>query len=102
MRHVTQVRRSQRPITDIVHKVIFMRNATNPSYILVFSPVLPSRALLLPIWTAVQSQSTQPLSDPLKLLTRDSTPHQEQVLAVGRGFDWLHIPNKALIVGPYR
>jgi hypothetical protein len=27
---------------------------------------------------------------------------QEQVLAVGRGFDWLHIPNKALIVGPYR
>ena len=27
---------------------------------------------------------------------------QEQVLAVGRGFDWLHLPNKALIVGPYR
>ena len=27
--------------------------------------------------------------------------HQEQVLAIGRGFDWLHLPNKALIVGPY-
>ncbi len=27
--------------------------------------------------------------------------HKEQVLAVGRGFDWLHLPNKALIVGPY-
>jgi len=27
--------------------------------------------------------------------------HQEQVLAVGRGFDWLHLPNKALIIGPY-
>ena len=30
------------------------------------------------------------------------TQTQEQILAVGRGFDWLHIPNKALIVGPYR
>lgn len=27
--------------------------------------------------------------------------HKEQILAVGRGFDWLHLPNKALIVGPY-
>ncbi len=27
--------------------------------------------------------------------------HQEDVLAVGRGFDWLFQPNKALIVGPY-
>jgi hypothetical protein len=27
--------------------------------------------------------------------------HKEQVLAFGRGFDWLHWPNKALIVGPY-
>ncbi len=27
--------------------------------------------------------------------------HTEQVLAFGRGFDWLHEPNKALIVGPY-
>jgi len=27
--------------------------------------------------------------------------HREWVLAVGRGFDWLHEPNTALIVGPY-
>lgn len=29
------------------------------------------------------------------------TEHMEQVLVVGRGMDWLHLPNKALIVGPY-
>lgn len=45
LRHIAQVRKTKRPITEIVHK--------------------------------------------------------EQVLAVGRGFDWLHLPNKALIVGPY-
>ena len=27
--------------------------------------------------------------------------HREQILAIGRGFDWLHMPNKALIVGPF-
>lgn len=27
--------------------------------------------------------------------------HREQIIAVGRGFDWLHLPNRALIVGPY-
>lgn len=27
--------------------------------------------------------------------------HKEQVLVIGRGVDWLHLPNKALIVGPY-
>ena len=27
--------------------------------------------------------------------------HGERVIAVGRGFDWLHIPNTALIIGPY-
>lgn len=27
--------------------------------------------------------------------------HREQVIAVGRGFDWLHMPNTALIIGPY-
>ncbi len=27
--------------------------------------------------------------------------HREQVIAVGRGFDWLHTPNFALIIGPY-
>ncbi len=27
--------------------------------------------------------------------------HKEQVLGIGRGFDWLHLHNKALLVGPY-
>lgn len=27
--------------------------------------------------------------------------HKEQVIAVGRGFDWLHFHNKALIIGPF-
>lgn len=27
--------------------------------------------------------------------------HREQIIAVGRGFDWLHLPNRALIIGPY-
>jgi hypothetical protein len=27
--------------------------------------------------------------------------HGENIIAVGRGFGWLHVPNKALIIGPY-
>ena len=27
--------------------------------------------------------------------------HREQIIGVGRGFDWLHMPNTALIIGPY-
>lgn len=27
--------------------------------------------------------------------------HKESVICYGRGFDWLHTPNKALIIGPY-
>lgn len=27
--------------------------------------------------------------------------HREWMICVGRGFDWLHIPNQALIIGPY-
>lgn len=27
--------------------------------------------------------------------------HREWVLCLGRGFDWLHMPNQALIIGPY-
>ncbi|MBI3633380.1 MAG: hypothetical protein HY226_03760 [Candidatus Vogelbacteria bacterium] len=27
--------------------------------------------------------------------------HREQVLGLGRGFSWLHLPNKALLIGPY-
>lgn len=27
--------------------------------------------------------------------------HMEQILGVGRGFDWLHLHNKALLIGPF-
>lgn len=27
--------------------------------------------------------------------------HKEQILGVGRGFDWLHLHNKALLIGPF-
>ena len=27
--------------------------------------------------------------------------HREQILGLGRGFSWLHLPNKALLIGPY-
>jgi len=28
--------------------------------------------------------------------------HGEDIICVGRGFDWLHLPNRALIIGPYK
>lgn len=37
-------------------------------------------------------ESNRPLAD---------SEHRERVLAIGRGFDWLHEPNLALIMGPY-
>lgn len=27
--------------------------------------------------------------------------HMENIIGVGRGFSWLHLPNKALLIGPY-
>lgn len=42
----------------------------------------------------------------IKELRREKRPivdleHKEQIIAVGRGFDWLHLPNRALVIGPY-
>ena len=31
----------------------------------------------------------------------EHTEHHEWMIGVGRGFDWLHMPNLALIIGPY-
>lgn len=31
----------------------------------------------------------------------EETVHAEQILAIGRGFDWMHWLNRALIIGPY-
>lgn len=38
----------------------------------------------------------------LRKLTRDiDIEHREWMICIGRGFDFLHIPNLALIIGPY-
>ncbi len=34
-------------------------------------------------------------------LESEHVEHHEWMLGVGRGFDWLHMPNLALIIGPY-
>ncbi|MFA6253416.1 MAG: hypothetical protein WCV69_04085 [Patescibacteria group bacterium] len=31
----------------------------------------------------------------------EQTMHGEQIIAIGRGFDWLHWQNRALIIGPF-
>lgn len=33
--------------------------------------------------------------------TPEEADHREWVIGIGRGFDWLHLPNTALIVGPF-
>lgn len=33
--------------------------------------------------------------------TVEETVHAEQILAIGRGFDWMHWLNRALIIGPF-
>jgi hypothetical protein len=38
----------------------------------------------------------------IRRLTRTlDIEHREWMICVGRGFDWLHLPNLALIIGPY-
>jgi hypothetical protein len=40
-----------------------------------------------------------------EIIAQDRHPmdldHRESVICFGRGFDWLHVPNKALIIGPF-
>ncbi len=53
---------------------------------------------LLPLVTGNQShvEETRKIGrEPIEL------DHAERVIGVGRGFDWLHMPNTALIIGPY-
>jgi hypothetical protein len=71
------------------------------------SPKRNTRCTSLALAQFTFDLSLSPQAPPLQLLHAWSLSMmrallQEQVLAVGRGFDWLHLPNKALIVGPYR
>lgn len=63
-------------------------------------PALQSRVAedLLPL--ALGNQAYVRKKRALRLPVVD-LQHKEQIIAVGRGFDWLHLPNRALIIGPY-
>jgi hypothetical protein len=53
---------------------------------------------LLPLVTGNQVHVRETRKNARKPIELD---HAERVIAVGRGFDWLHLPNTALIIGPY-
>lgn len=61
----------------------------------------PMRADLIPLlkgnWTHVQTVRAQTAQREREL----AIEHREWVICLGRGFDFLHTPNLALIVGPY-
>jgi hypothetical protein len=64
-------------------------------------PDMPERVLkdLLPlVWGNIEHiQEVRKSNRNLKL----ESEHREWVICVGRGFDFLHVPNTALIIGPY-
>lgn len=62
-------------------------------------PTMPQRILedLLPL---VQG-NIEHIAETKGQKPMDQLVHGEWILAVGKGFDWLHTPNMALIVGPY-
>ena len=53
---------------------------------------------LLPLVAGNQTHVRETLKTGRKPIELD---HAERIIAVGRGFDWLHMPNTALIIGPY-
>ncbi|EKE22099.1 MAG: hypothetical protein ACD_7C00047G0001 [uncultured bacterium] len=63
-------------------------------------PLMPERILedLIPLVAGNIKRIAETKSKGKPL---DQLVHGEWVLAVGKGFDWLHTPNMALIVGPY-
>lgn len=63
-------------------------------------PSMPDRVLndLIPL---IQGNITCIKETEKKGKPIDKMVHGEWILAVGKGFDWLHTPNMALIVGPY-
>ncbi len=63
-------------------------------------PLMPER-ILLDLIPLVQGNIKCIEQTKIKGKSLDQLVHGEWVLAVGKGFDWLHTPNMALIVGPY-
>lgn len=73
---------------ELRHRIEAMFPDMHPQMVVDFMPLL--RGNLRHI--AKIRESKRPIED---------AEHKEQIIAVGRGFDWLHIANKALIIGPY-
>src|SRR6185436_21183432 len=53
---------------------------------------------LLPLVVGNQEHVAELLENPRPLADAN---HKEQVLGIGRGFDWLHQHNKAQLIGPF-
>lgn len=72
---------------------------TLPARLLQLLPDMPTqiRADLLPLLQGNfrHMAALRPLNRTLDI------EHREWMLCIGRGFDWLHLPNLALIIGPY-
>ena len=64
-------------------------NTVAPNVIRDFVPLIKGNIL--------HTQEIQSSNRPVK-----ESDHHEWIIAVGRGFDWLHEPNQALIVGPWQ
>ncbi len=64
-------------------------NAVAPNVIRDFIPLIKGNIL--------HTQEIQAKNRPVQ-----DADHREWIVAIGRGFDWLHEPNKALIVGPWQ
>ncbi|WP_439113867.1 hypothetical protein [Hydrogenophaga sp.] len=72
---------------------------TLPARLLQLLPDMPTqiRADLLPLLVGNLKHIAA-----IRQLTRTlDIEHREWMICVGRGFDWLHLPNLALIIGPY-
>ncbi len=63
-------------------------------------PLMPER-ILMDLIPLVQGNIKCIEQNKIKAKSPDQLVHGEWVLAVGKGFDWLHTANMALIVGPY-
>lgn len=70
-----------------------------PQRLLQLLPDMPTqiRHDLLPLLTGNLAH----IADIRRHTRRLDIEHREWMICVGRGFDWLHLPNLALIIGPY-
>jgi len=71
-----------------------------PQRLAALLPDLPARmcADLLPLLLGNLAHVVRLRADRTRTLDIE---HREWMLCIGRGFDWLHTPNLALIIGPY-